>query len=87
MKRTKRAPLTRGLNPVHNRQLKQVFKSAAFDASVREPFKVFYEAAVNNGTKPELARVNLARKIAAITLRVWKRGEVFDESKLNLQIA
>lgn len=85
LKRTKRSPLTRGLNPAHNRQLKQVFKSAAFDASFREPFKIFYEAAVNNGTKPELARVNLARKIAAITLRVWKCGEVFDESKLNLR--
>ena len=84
LKRTKKAPLTRGLNPVHNRHLKQVFKSAAFDASFREPFKPFYERDVNNGTKPELARLNLARKIAAITLRIWKNGENFDESKLNL---
>ena len=84
LKRTKKAPLTRGLNPVHNRHLKQVFKSAAFDASFREPFKPFYERDLNHGTKPELARLNLARKIAAITLRVWKKGEKFDEAKLNL---
>lgn len=32
--------------------------------------------------RPELARVIIARKIAAITLAVWKRGAVFDANKL-----
>jgi len=30
------------------------------------------------GMKPEMARLTLARKIAAITLTLWKRGERFD---------
>jgi hypothetical protein len=32
--------------------------------------------------KPELARLTLARKIAAITLAVWKKGERFDASNV-----
>ena len=34
------------------------------------------------GLRPELARVTIARRIAAITLAVWKGGEVFDAKKL-----
>jgi hypothetical protein len=34
---------------------------------------------------PEMAKVTLARKIAAITLRVWKTGELFDPKKLTMQ--
>jgi len=30
-----------------------------------------------------LARLTLARKIAAITLAVWKKGERFDPEKLT----
>jgi hypothetical protein len=37
--------------------------------------------------KPELARVTLARKLAALTLRIWKKGEHFDASKLSKQVA
>ena len=33
--------------------------------------------------KPELARLTLARKIAAITLKVWKKGEPFDAEYLK----
>ena len=32
-------------------------------------------------TKP--ARLTLARKIAAVALTVWKKGEAFDPKKLN----
>jgi hypothetical protein len=28
--------------------------------------------------KPDMARLTLARKIAAITLTLWKKGERFD---------
>jgi hypothetical protein len=37
--------------------------------------------------KPELARLSLARKIAAITLHVWKEGEPFDADYLKPQAA
>jgi len=37
--------------------------------------------------KPAMARLTLARKVAAITLTVWKRGEHFDPKKLNSQVA
>jgi hypothetical protein len=30
------------------------------------------------GIKPTMARLTLARKIAAITLTLWKKGENFD---------
>jgi len=34
-----------------------------------------------------MARLTLARKIAAITLTVWKKGENFDPEKLKWQTA
>jgi len=37
--------------------------------------------------KPEMARLTLARKIAAITLTLWKRGEGFDAEQLKPQAA
>jgi hypothetical protein len=33
--------------------------------------------------KPTMARLTLARKIAAITLTLWKKGEGFDAEKLR----
>jgi hypothetical protein len=32
-----------------------------------------------------LARVTLARKLAAITLRLWKKGEPYDPTQLTIQ--
>jgi len=37
--------------------------------------------------KPHMARLTLARKIAAITLVVWKKGVRFDAKHLNVQAA
>ncbi len=37
--------------------------------------------------KPTLARLTLARKIAAITLIVWKKGVSFDAEHLKPQAA
>lgn len=73
---------TRGLTQDYNRTLKYVFKSAALTASRCEPFKLAYAKLLARGLRPELARVAVARKIAAITLAVWKKGEVFDAGKL-----
>jgi len=71
-----------GLTASHNRTLKYVFKSAALTASRCEPFKSWHGELLARGLRPELARVTVARRIAAITLAVWKRGEAFDAGKL-----
>jgi len=39
------------------------------------------------GMKPDMARLTLARKIAAITLTLWKKGEHFDAEHLKSQAA
>jgi transposase len=87
VRRRERAPETRGLTRSHNRTLKYVFKSAALAASRCEPFKTWYSELLARGLRPELARVTMARKIAAITLAVWKAGEDFDGGKIIEQAA
>ena len=86
--RRRRQPMTRGLNKNHNRELKNVFKGAANAAVARPgPLKDFYDAMVARGMREELARVTLARKLAAVTLRLWKKGEHYDPTKLTVQAA
>jgi hypothetical protein len=51
-------------------------------ASRCEPFKSWHGELLARGLRPDLARVTVARRIAAITLAVWKRGEAFDAGKL-----
>jgi hypothetical protein len=51
------------------------------------PFHDFYEALLAKGMKPEMARLTLARKIAAITLTLWKKEERFDAEQLKTQAA
>jgi len=81
-----RAPMTRGLNRNHNRQLKNLFKSAATAATARPgAFQTFYQSLLQRGTQPDLARVTLTRKLAALTLHCWKRGERFDPHQLSVQ--
>ena len=63
---------TRGLNKACNHQLKDVFKGAALNAQRSGPIKDAYERLVAAGTKPNLARLTIARKIAAIVLAMWK---------------
>jgi hypothetical protein len=46
-----------------------------------------YEALLAKGIKPTTARLTLARKIAAITLIVWKKGVNFDAKHLKQQAA
>ena len=38
---------------------------------------------IAKGIRPELARLTLARKIAAVALAVWKKGDEFVELKLG----
>jgi len=84
--RRRRRPLTRGLNPNHNRVLKDVFKGAATTATARPgPLQDWYQARVAGGMPEALARVTLARKVAAIALRLWKNGERYDPAQLTVQ--
>jgi transposase len=83
LRRSRRPASTRGLNQNYNRRLKKIFKGAALIGTVKQPFKPYYEQLIAKGLRPELARLTLARKIAAITLAVWKKGERFDPEKLT----
>jgi hypothetical protein len=88
LQRSKRQISIRGLNCNHNHDLKNLFKSAATVAAAKPgPFQEFYDALVNKGIKPEMACLTLARKIAAITLTIWKKGVRFDAKYLKLQTA
>src|SRR5215468_10258991 len=88
LKRSKKTLAIRGLNLNHNHDLKNIFKGAATRAAATAgPLQDFYEARVAKGVKPHLARLTLARKIAAITLLVWKKGERFDAEHLKQQAA
>ena len=88
LQRSKKQISIRGLNRNHNHDLKNLFKSAATIAAAKPgPFQEFYDALVAQGIKPEMARLTLARKIAAITLVVWKKGVSFDAQYLKPQTA
>ena len=78
----------RGLNDNHNNDVKNLFKSAAISASTRPgPLHDFYVARVEKGIRPTMARLTLARKIAAISLTIWKKGVDFDAQQLHRQTA
>ena len=85
---SKRPVSLRGLNRNHNHELKNIFKGAAIIAATKAgPFQEFYAALVAKGIRPEMARLTVARKIAAITLLVWKKGVCFDAQHLKPQTA
>jgi len=84
--RRRRAPMTRGLNRNYNRELKDLFKGAATAATGRPgPLRDLYEGMIARGMREELARVTLTRKLAAVTLRLWKRGKRYDPAMLTKQ--
>jgi hypothetical protein len=88
LQRAKRPQQLRGLNQNHNHDLKAIFKGAAIMASSREgPFHDFYQGLLTKGMRPAMARLTLARKIAAITLILWKKGAHFDAEQLKSQAA
>jgi len=87
LRRSQRPVSTRGLNRNHNHLLKRVFKNAANGACHSGPFKAAYELRVTQGMVPSLARLTVARQLAAITLAVWKRGEQFNPERMKQQAA
>jgi transposase len=88
LQRTKRPVSIRGLNANHNHDLKNIFKGAATRAAITPgPLQDYYAALLSRGMKSSMARLTLARKIAAIALLVWKKGVCFDAEFLKQQAA
>ena len=82
-----RDPAVRGLNVNHNRDLKNIFKGAAMQvgAGGAGPLSDHYQTLLRKGMKPAMARLTVARKIAAVALKIWKKGERFDSEQLKRQ--
>ena len=78
---------TRGLNRNHNHVLKKIFKGAATTVVGQkrpaEPIFQHYLSLLDNGTKPNLAKLTIARQIASVTLALWRSGEDYDGKKLK----
>ena len=71
---------TRGLNRDCNHTLKRIFKGAAMTV-IRfkmEPLWTDYVRLTENGTRPNLARLTVARKLAAAVLAMWKKKERYN---------
>jgi transposase len=74
---------TRGLNRNRNSMMKRVFKGAAMTVVQRQaehPLTRHY-AEMLKTTKPNLARLTIARKIAAAVLAMWKKKETYDPTR------
>jgi transposase len=75
---------TRGLNHNRNPLLKAAFKGAAttvIQQLPEHPLHRAYQRLTASGTKPNLAKVTLARRIAAAVLAMWKKKEAYDPAK------
>jgi len=85
--RRARVPMPRGLKH-GNRILKNVFKGAASTVIMRssdEPLYADYSRIVEAGTKPNLAKITIARKLAAIAIAMWKNEEAYNPQKYRNQ--
>jgi transposase len=75
------APLSWGLNRNRQPLLKSVFKGAADIVShhmPQHPLTLAYNRTTAAGTKPNLAQLTLARRIAGAVLAMWKNKEKYD---------
>ena len=69
----------------HPQRVKR-FKGAATAATGKPgPLQDLYHSMIARGMREELARVTLTRKLAAVTLRLWKTGESYDPAMLTMQ--
>jgi transposase len=74
---------TRGLNWNRHPWLKSVLKGAALTVTkmAGHPLNADYERLLRNGMKPNLARLTIARRLAAVVLALWKKKEEYDSKK------
>lgn len=87
VRRRKKQVETRGLKEDYNRRLKSVFKSAATHACSCGVYREYYEGLLSKGMREEMARLAVARKMAAAVLAVWKSGESFSEQRIMSRAA
>lgn len=80
-----RRAVTRGLTRSGNRRLKTVFVGAAVTAVARSPEVKADYLEKQRHMKPPIARIAIARKLAAITLSMWKHQEAYDPSRYTRQ--
>jgi hypothetical protein len=81
-----RVTQTRGLNFNHHPLLKAIFKGAATTViahSGANPLREGYDRQLENGTKPNLAKLTVARQIAAIVLAMWKKETSYDPRRVH----
>jgi len=74
----------RGLSRKRNPRLKAVFKGAAttiINQLPQDPLHGDYERMLRSGMKPTLAKLTLARKVAATVLSMWKHQEEYDPKR------
>ena len=72
---------TRGLARKRQPILKSIFKGAATTMIAQlpdDPLHAHYLRMLDSGIKPNLAKLTVARRIAAIVLAMWKRKEAYD---------
>lgn len=82
--RGQRRVKTYGLNRDCCRPLKALFKSAAKTAiATSEVFREQYQRRIEQGMRPEMARLTIARKLSAVLLACWKKGEKFDPERFR----
>lgn len=75
---------TRGLSRTRHPLLKSVFKGAATTVIAQlpdHPLHKDYERMLEAGIKPNLAKLTLARRIAATVLSMWRHQEVYDPER------
>jgi transposase len=75
---------TRGLTRKRHPLLKSVFKGAATTVICQlpdHPLHKDYERMLEAGVKPNLAKLTLARRIAATVLSMWKHQEVYNPDR------
>jgi hypothetical protein len=87
-----KAPVTRtrGLNRNFNRTAKAIFKGAATTVITqmpKNPLYTDYRRLLEEKLKPNLAKLTIARRIAAITLAMWKNKEAYDPAKYQKKTA
>jgi len=86
-----RAPVvqSRGLNWNFNRTLKALFKGAATTVlahSGPNPLRAKYDRLLETGTKPNLAKLTIARHLTALVLALWKTEERYDPGRLEARL-
>jgi transposase len=74
----------RGLNRKRHPMLKRAFRGAAdvvIHSQIDHPLHLAYQRATAAGIKPNLARLTLARRLAAAVLAMWKTNKEYDPTR------